>query len=98
MNKNFSLDDFKKWMSTDQNENKKSPFLKSSELIGEAVVSKISYEKLVKKAEVKKGELEDVCQEFSDDGGRVLKIKENKVLIEVSNGSFYLHKVFVEID
>ncbi len=98
MNKNFSLDDFKKWMSSDQNENKKSPFSKSSEFIGEAVVSKIGYNKLVRKAESKKGELEDVCQEFVDDGGRVIQVKENKVLVEVSSGSFYIHRIFVEID
>jgi hypothetical protein len=86
----FDLNDFKNWMNhqDEQKDTKKS--------IGLKVESKIHLKKLTHRIlEVDKGEKEQVAKDFIENGGKILDEDGKNLLIEVSNGSFFLHKMYV---
>jgi len=89
----FSLDDFKKWME-DQDDEKLR--METEQEVGSEVQSKINLKKLMNRIEAEEGNEEELSKEFIDDGGTVLESIDNKFLIEVSSGSFYLHRKYVE--
>ncbi len=91
MIKQPSLDDFKKWMEQHISEPKEV----KDDLVGTEVQAKVGLNKLLSKAEIEEGVEEDVCNEFFEDGGIILEVEDNKYLVEVSCGSFYIHKSYV---
>lgn len=86
----FNLNDFKKWM---ENQDDSRP---RRGKIGTLVESKISVKKLMHKIDLQNGELEDVIKEFYDNGGIISEVNGNHFLIETTNGSFFIHRCFVE--
>ncbi len=97
MNKNeyedepsFSLHDFKKWMAG-QND---KPARQRSELIGLRVESKLSPKRLVKRIEIEEGDSKSLVKEFCHYGGVIIGVDDNRLLVEVEEGSFYVPKFF----
>lgn len=90
MNKkyDFSPDDFKKWIESNEEKN--------SQNIVKEVESKISYKKLLLKAELEDGVLEDVCHAFFHDGGTIIETNENINLIKVPCGTFRIHSKYID--
>jgi hypothetical protein len=85
----FDLGDFKKWMKT-QNDSKIE-----TDLIGFHVESKVTLKKLISKMEVEYGVTEEVARDFKKNGGTITEADGNKVLVEVENGTFIIHKMYV---
>lgn len=89
---NFSLDGFKKWMSKQKKESKKS------KLRGCIVESKLSLKRLVTKMDVDVGNLDEMAKEFKRRGGIVLECDgDNILLVEVHSGTFRVPKYFVNV-
>lgn len=88
--KPLSLDDFKKWMETQEEDT--AP----SEDVEVKVQSLISPRKLAAKMTVEEGEEEELAKDFSDNGGIVLETNDETLLIKVDTGSFYLNGKYVE--
>ena len=87
---NLSLDDFKKWMET-QNDNGES-----AENV--QVYSKISPKKLATKITIEDGLEEDLIERFIQNGGTILESNDGLLLIEVEVGKFYLNEKYVRQD
>jgi hypothetical protein len=89
---NFSLNDFKKWMSGQSN------FVKKSKFKGCFAESKIGLKRLVAKIESDTGDLFYLARDFKRNGGTILECDVNNLLlIEVSSGTFKIPKFFVKI-
>lgn len=84
----FNPDDFKKWMESSKEEEVKDET--------KEVESKISYKKLLIKAELEDGVLEEVCHDFVHDGGLVLETNGKMHLIKVASGTFHLNAKYVD--
>jgi hypothetical protein len=94
----FSLFGFKKWISEQKD---LSEFFDvddvDSGIIGESINSRVSPKKLMIKSKPGEGELEDLVEEFANDGGIVLESNEKYFLVEVSSGNFYVPKFYVKL-
>jgi hypothetical protein len=89
---NFSLNDFRKWMSKQKFENK------NFKLNGCFVESKLSLKRLVTKIDVDSGDLHEMAKDFKRRGGTILECdSDNILLIEVRSGTFRIPKFFVNI-
>ncbi len=83
----FSLYDFKDWMSKQDHSNffdisKKQD--ETHEYIGEQAFAKVSKQKLMKKVVIDEDEsLEDIIDEFLEDGGFVTEVDGKMLIIEV---------------
>lgn len=84
--KDFSLDNFKKWI--DEQEVQKE---------NEIARSTIGIKKLISKIDIEDGDVKEVCKDFFENGGKIISKENKKYLIEVSTGTFYLHKLYLEI-
>ena len=84
----FSLDDFKHWMKT----NGDYITQMSKSLIGTCVESKISSKKMLSRMSLSEGDLKEVAIDFKRNGGKIIGMDGNSLLIEVSCGSFYMPK------
>ena len=91
----FSLDNFKKWM--EQQEPQEELAEATPDEIGCGVQAKIGLKKLLAKMTIEEGCLEDVGQEFLENGGTIAKADEDQFVIEVDSGSFSIHKMYVEL-
>lgn len=91
---NFSLDDFKKWMKEHSDEHALNR--PHNSLIGTYVESKVSLKKLMSKIvaeqEIDKRKL---AEDFINSGGTITEIEEKNFVIEVSCGSFSVHRYYV---
>jgi hypothetical protein len=89
----FSLQDFKKWMSS-QNDQPKS---RHAHLVGLHVESKLSIKRLVNKIiPDDEADVNELAKEFRRDGGVILQIDEDcNLLIEVDSGTFTIPRYFV---
>ena len=83
---NFS--DFKKWMK-----NQKETM--SDEKIGIKVESKVPFKKLMNKINPEEGELEELAKDFKKEGGTILEMDGQTLLVEVGSGSFYIPRSYV---
>lgn len=89
----FSLNDFRKWMDSQNKPNKKP----RSPLIGIHVESKLATKRLAQKMVPDNGcDLYEMAREFRHHGGTILEIDEdNNLTIEVDSGTFEIPKYFV---
>ena len=94
---NFSLDDFKRWMRTNDGDDDVQPEVEhqSSNLIGVAVEPKIDEDRIQAKMEVEDGYPEDLALDFSENGGVIANVDGKYFLIEVDSGSFLIHRAYV---
>lgn len=95
----FSLNDFKKWMST-----QKETFLKrntvthDSNLIGLHVESRLSAKKLQERIFSEEGDIYAMAKDFKKNGGLVTSVDEEyNLFVKVDGGTFRIHKLFVKI-
>lgn len=86
----FNFADFKKWMSH-QSDGKKN------NLVGLQVESKINVRRLLSRIqETKQGDIETVAKDFKKNGGVIVEVDGNDVVVEVKSGSFIIHKMHVK--
>lgn len=86
----FNLNDFKKWIGH-------QPDSKSrTNMLGLQVESKIPIKKLVDRMEAQEGEVEDIIKDFKKSGGLIKDVDGPNVLIEVSSGTFLVHRMYVK--
>ena len=89
---NFSLNDFRKWMSKQKFEGRKPKYR------GQIVESKLSLKRLVTKMAVDQGDLYEMAKDFKRRGGTILECDtDNILLVEVKSGTFRIPKFFVNI-
>lgn len=86
----FSLDDFKKWMRTqDEFAPLDRPSIKHDP-IGTCVESRVSIERLAEVIEADSGNVDMLVAEFHKEGGTIIDVEGKKMLVEVSSGTFYI--------
>ncbi|RDJ35638.1 MAG: hypothetical protein DWQ19_12535 [Crenarchaeota archaeon] len=83
----FSLDDFKKWMETQEDSD-------HPELV--RVRSKISPKKLMEKMHPEEGDEEEMAREFAKLGGILIETNDGLALIDVKSGRFSVKEKYVE--
>jgi hypothetical protein len=88
----FNLNEFKKWMD------KSNEDQSQEDMVGQQVVSKINFKKLMDVCEVTEGEERKVLKEFCLNGGTVLNKNNNLLSIENKKGKFEVHKMYVKLD
>lgn len=90
---NFSLNDFRKWMSKQKKFESRKPKYR-----GSIVESKLSLKRLVGKMDVDQGDLYEMARDFKRRGGTILECdNDNILLVEVKSGTFRIPKFFVTI-
>lgn len=85
---NFSLSNFRKWMSKQKN---------GSKLKGSFVESKLNLKTLTSHMDIDQGYLQEMAKDFKKNGGVILECDKDILLIEVGSGTFRIAKVFVEV-
>jgi hypothetical protein len=93
--KRLSLEDFKKWIA-EQKQPVEDKSKSLSKLIGLAVESKISAQRLAVNINSYDGNLHEICEDFRKNGGKIADIKDHEFLIEVTTGGFYIKRCFVK--
>jgi len=100
----FSLYEFKDWMSKQEHSNffeRKMKEEKNHEFIGEQAFAKVSKSRLMKRATVDEDTedvLEDIIDEFMEDGGFVSDVDGKMLMIEVgTNFNINLPRFCVKI-
>jgi hypothetical protein len=93
----ISLNDFKKWMADQKDNLLKPKKISASDLIGCLTEAKISLKKLTTKIEVDQGNLEEMAKDFKKNGGIIINIDSNQLLVEVRSGTFRIPRFFVRI-
>ena len=83
---------FKNWMDNNYSDSKYK-----KESVGVEVESKIGLKKLLEKMSAEEGEAGDLANDFLEDGGIVEDTVDKHLLIEVTSGKFYLHRMFVKL-
>lgn len=86
----FNFGDFKKWMEH-QNDGKSK-----TNMIGLQVESKVPFKRLLSRIETQVGEIEEVAKDFKKNGGTITNVDGQNVIIEVSSGSFIIHRMYVK--
>lgn len=86
----FNLSDFKKWV---ENHNEKEKEDKT--FVGTKVKQKGSIENFNEKIQVEYGDETEIIGEFEKNGGVVIEQDGNKMLVDVSCGTFVCHKRFL---
>lgn len=105
MNKKTTFNEFKKWLDTDLDADPcewclklpEETMKKETNLIGQKVKSKISVERLMKRMSTDDINDQDIAEDFCRNGGMVVDIDDQQLLIEVENGTFLLKKCFVKL-
>ena len=90
----FNVNNFKKWIKNLEEDGNVE-----QELLGMKVESKINFKKLISRINIldpDDGEEELLAKEFRQEGGVISDIDGNNFLIEVSSGSFTIHKMYVK--
>lgn len=90
----FNLDDFKKWMSQ---QNDATDTHMESKLIGLEVESKLhNARRIAKNIESYDGDLHEIAVCFKEYGGRITDVDDKLFYIETNEGSFVMHRCFVK--
>jgi hypothetical protein len=90
---NFSLNNFRKWMSKQKFEASNKPKFR-----GCIIESKISVKRLVTKMDVDQGDLYEMAKDFKRRGGTILECdRDNILLVAVKSGTFRIPKFFVTV-
>jgi hypothetical protein len=82
----FSVDDFKKWMSDQSGFSIEVP--RGSRYVGLEVEPNIPKRKLGPKICVREGTLSELVEDFVKKGGKVIEIDGMHLVVEVDSGSF----------
>lgn len=90
----LSLDNFKKWMKH-QDKEQHCPTVRAKTLIGLNVESKLPIKRLLAKLEAENGKPTSLAREFGVQGGTIIGVDGKRFLIEVNEGSFYIHRCYV---
>jgi|GEM_PF-5736021 len=92
----LSLDNFKKWMRSQEksNLNQGNNWHKSG--VGLVIESKLSAKRLLLKIRAEEGEVDTLVKDFSEKGGTVIDVDNKHFLVEVSTGTFYIHRCYVK--
>ena len=90
MRPDFSLDDFKKWIKTEE-----TPAIEEG-CVGVEVQATVGLKKLMTRCRPHDGDKVEVCKEFFEDGGTILEEDQKRFLIAVESGSFFVPKECVE--
>ncbi len=70
----------------------KRPAPVKENLVGFLVYPRASIRKLAHRFEMVEGDIKDIMLDFKSDGGTILEVEDDRFLIEVSSGKFYLPK------
>jgi len=89
----FSLNDFKKWMKNQEDQEPKATKLN---LTGTAVESKVNSKRLVENMIVDAGEKVQLAIDFRKNGGTILAVEGKNFLIEVASGAFFIPRNYVK--
>ena len=89
---NFSLDDFKKWMKDNGNFSMER---NRQTLEGTLIESKIPLRRLLEKITPEEGELNDLANEFNDNGGLIYEVNDTSFLVKVDSGMFYISRKYI---
>jgi hypothetical protein len=91
---NFDLDDFKKWMKNQPREDKPEH---KSRLIGLEVECKLNNAKRIAHHITDyNGDLHELAVDFLTSGGQIVDVLDKEFLIEVSCGTFTIHRCYVK--
>lgn len=88
----LSLDQFKKWIST---QNEYNPKIEKKFPIGIQVESKVNAKKLASVMTLENGQEGRVIKDFMKNGGKISEVNGKEFLIEVTMGSFYINRNYV---
>lgn len=96
--KSFSLNDFKKWMSTSKFKTKEE------KMVGTYVKSKLGSKRLMEKITPLNDEnvddeelIEEMAKDFKKDGGTIVSCRQDGMLtLEVDSGRFTIHRYFTK--
>lgn len=91
-NRRFSLDDFKKWM---RSQNDETPQMEYKSLVGVSVEPKVGPKRIAEKMMTDDGNPEDLALEFKELGGTIVGTEGKDFLIEVESGSFCIARNYV---
>lgn len=91
----LNINDFKKWM---QKQDEQSAQMEDNDnsIVGISVKSKINKRKLYERIDVEDGAIEELVADFRENGGTVVDVDGEHLMIEVESGSFYIPKKFVK--
>lgn len=97
----FRFDDFKKWMDTQKEDvgslSRPSKSSRFNEMVGKSVYPKLSGKRLATRMTVEEGDLAELVKDFRKNGGKVIRVDEQILIIEVGGGSFGIPKYFVTL-
>lgn len=89
----FSLDSFKNWI---ESQNKFESKIEKKYPLGVEVISKVNSKKLSKVMNLEDGQENRVVKDFMKNGGKIKEVRGKEFLIEVTMGSFYIKKQYVQ--
>ena len=92
----FSLDTFKRWMKDHKDDHQIESIKPKNGLIGVCVESKIGLKRFVAKISSDDGNVQELAQEFVENGGTIADTEDKTFLIEVDSGSFRIHRCYVK--
>lgn len=101
-NRSYSVNDFKHWLSQQQDVSKffsigLDRIDEEDELVGKRVKARVSANKLLEKIECDEDDPQSLLADFLKSGGSILESKDKRYLIEVESGSFSLPKFCVKV-
>ena len=85
----FSMSDFKKWMSQQQDDTRKK-------MVGLEVESKVPYKKLLGKIEIEEGDLIEVARDFYKHGGTISEENGHLMFVSTDSGTFMIHRMYLK--
>lgn len=95
----FRFDDFKKWMDTQEDNfeslSKPAKSTRLNEMVGKNVYPKLTGKRLAQRMMVEDGDLATLSKDFRRNGGTVIRVDEQYLIVEVNSGCFAIPKYFV---
>jgi hypothetical protein len=87
-NMNFSIHDFKQWMS--ENATNQFNLHQHKKGVGVEVESRVSVKRLVTRMQPEEGDALELAREFKENGGKITEVDGSLFMVEVANGSFII--------
>lgn len=92
----LSLDNFKKWMRSQEKSKPPTTNNWHKTHVGITVESKLPAKRLALKIRVEEGEVVALSKDFAEHGGTVVDVDDKHFLVEVSQGTFFIHRGYVK--
>lgn len=96
----FSLYGFKKWIFEQKDLSNffdiKPEEIESEDILETTVYPSINKKKLLEKIKTNADNIEELIEDFKENGGIVKKIKGKSIIVEVEKGTFALNKNYVK--